>query len=899
MRPTISLAALLGSAFTTATASRGNMTSPDATIIPGAYIVEFLDGNDHTSFYGSLRANDINVSPRMNMTFKLFNGVSFSITNLTGHTKTASKISVMPSVKNIWPMHRYPAPGFQRSNTTSYHNPQDTVDFVSEPDNATAIGTGAFSPHVMTQVDRLHELGYTGKGSRIAIVDSGVDYYHPALGGCFGEGCLIASGYDLAGESYDGTSAPQPKPDPYDNCDGHGTHVAGIIGARPNPMGFIGAAPGATLAMYKVFSCTGMGTTEDLLISAFNMAFDDGNDIITASIGGPGGWSEGPWSLAVGRIVENGVPCTLAAGNDGIDGMWTPSKAADGKGVTAVSSFDNIKTPYLLSKGSYSTNASSSESCPGSKSFGWLPGSPPLGNISMPLWATSHDPTVEDDACARLPAETPDLSDFIVLIRMTTACEGYIQQYYTGYTKGTGVVSPEQGLEWVDLLSRGSDVHLTLIDPSNSGYVPAEVQNNLTGGFASWYTSWGPTLELDVYPSVGAPGGKILSTYLLNQGGYSVLSGTSMATPLIAAVYALVGQVRGTYDPKELAMALSSTSQAQLWNDGFGTINGVAPVPQQGAGLVQAYDAAFLTTHLSTKGISFNDTVNLRNVTFTIQNLGSESVTYELGNRPALTMNTLFMNTYYPQSFPNTIIAATADIEFSQSLVTLPPKGRAEITVTPTFAAQHEILDGLLPVYSGYITINGTNDENSVIPYLGVLGSMMNAFVMDQNDDEMLGFNFACAEEGERPTYPDNITFDLPYPTMENVPEILDWTEIFVYPSAEFSLNFGTRVLRADVIPLSANYTGPTTTVLGETIAGSAYGFPQYYLPRYPSWVLFDGMLADGSVVPEGRYALDIKALKLFGDPDDLLDYESLPKIPFTISYQDGPNNTGRMEGRL
>lgn len=58
-------------------------------------------------------------------------------------------------------------------------------------------------------------------------IDTGIDYYHPALGGCFGEGCLVAYGFDLVGDDYDGSNTPVPDPDPLDTCEGHGTHVAG------------------------------------------------------------------------------------------------------------------------------------------------------------------------------------------------------------------------------------------------------------------------------------------------------------------------------------------------------------------------------------------------------------------------------------------------------------------------------------------------------------------------------------------------------------------------------------------------------------------------------------------------------------------------------------------------
>lgn len=106
-------------------------------------------------------------------------------------------------------------------------------------------------------------------------MDTGVDYLHPALGGCFGKRCLISDGYDLVGKLWDGFGPPVPSPDPYDDCIGHGTHVSGIIAAQPNKMNFTGAAPDATLGMYKVFSCNSWGTTDDVLIAALYVLMTD------------------------------------------------------------------------------------------------------------------------------------------------------------------------------------------------------------------------------------------------------------------------------------------------------------------------------------------------------------------------------------------------------------------------------------------------------------------------------------------------------------------------------------------------------------------------------------------------------------------------------------------------
>ena len=81
----------------------------------------------------------------------------------------------------------------------------------------------------------------TGSGIKVAIIDTGVDYTHPGLGGCFGKGCRVAYGYDFVGDAYTGENFPIPDEDPRDACNGHGTHVAGIIGA--NDILFNGVAP--------------------------------------------------------------------------------------------------------------------------------------------------------------------------------------------------------------------------------------------------------------------------------------------------------------------------------------------------------------------------------------------------------------------------------------------------------------------------------------------------------------------------------------------------------------------------------------------------------------------------------------------------------------------------------
>ncbi|KAI1777406.1 peptidase S8/S53 domain-containing protein [Hypoxylon cercidicola] len=441
-------------------------------VVPGAYIVEFHDNQDADSFYGNLSAVDLEVERRLDLSYSLFQGCSFRLKNASHNAAdvVAQKISEMPQVWRVWPIR-------------TRNVPKDEIVWVGDGATATLAlkrqqesAHDTFSPYVMTQVDKLQAEGFTRAGVRIGIVDTGVDYKHPALGdGCFAPGCLFSYGTDLVGDDFTGLNMPVPDPDPYDNCVGHGTQVSGIIAGQVNELGLTGAAPDATLGMYRVFGCHG-GSSDDVLIAAFNQAYEDGSDIITSSIRVPSGWTEDPWAVAVQRVIEAGVPCIVLA----------VSSAANGKKAAAVASVDNTEIPHLLINATFSIDNSTEEV------FAWDPGNPAYTNISLPLWAVSNNPEVEDDACGSLPGDTPDLSGYVVLIREANNCAvyqqaqnviekgaEYIMVYSTGPTTtlvyvsflpeilGAGMVTATQGVEWVNLLNEGKGVVLHMTDQNH------------------------------------------------------------------------------------------------------------------------------------------------------------------------------------------------------------------------------------------------------------------------------------------------------------------------------------------------------------------------------------------------------------------------------------------------
>ncbi|MDD5163040.1 MAG: S8 family serine peptidase [Candidatus ainarchaeum sp.] len=164
-----------------------------------------------------------------------------------------------------------------------------------------------------------HRQCLTGKGIRIGIIDTGVDYTHPDLGGCIGLGCKVLGGWDFVNNDAD----------PIDDM-GHGTHVAATAAGN----GILkGVAPEANIYAYKVLNSSGSGYTENIIL-AVDRSFDvDGDgyiygidpeeddpndilDVINLSLGGIGG-ADDPLSLAVDNAVENGIIAVVSAGNSG------------------------------------------------------------------------------------------------------------------------------------------------------------------------------------------------------------------------------------------------------------------------------------------------------------------------------------------------------------------------------------------------------------------------------------------------------------------------------------------------------------------------------------------------------------------------------------------------------
>ena len=124
------------------------------------------------------------------------------------------------------------------------------------------------------------------------------------------------------------------------SCEGHGTHVAGIIGANPgNPFNISGVAYEASINAYRIFGCDG-SVSDDIIIEALLRGYKEGNDILSLSLGGANGWTEASSAVVASRLEDKGVVLTIAQGNDGTEGPWAASSPASGSHVFSIASVD-------------------------------------------------------------------------------------------------------------------------------------------------------------------------------------------------------------------------------------------------------------------------------------------------------------------------------------------------------------------------------------------------------------------------------------------------------------------------------------------------------------------------------------------------------------------------------
>jgi subtilisin family serine protease len=161
----------------------------------------------------------------------------------------------------------------------------------------------------------------TGKGVKVGVIDTGIDYNHTDLAKNY------AGGYNVI------FTTKTPLDD-----QGHGTHVAGTIGAVKNLKGVIGVAPDVSLYAIKVLDSSGSGQYS-WIIDGIQWAVNNKMDVVNMSLGAPQG--SDALKAAIDAAYKAGVVIVCAAGNDG-GAVNYPAKYPGTIAISALDSSDKI-----------------------------------------------------------------------------------------------------------------------------------------------------------------------------------------------------------------------------------------------------------------------------------------------------------------------------------------------------------------------------------------------------------------------------------------------------------------------------------------------------------------------------------------------------------------------------
>jgi lactocepin len=376
--------------------------------------------------------------------------------------------------------------------------------------------------------------------------------------------------------------------DVYPSYSQHGTHVAGIVAGEASSYKdkdgnlveeeFLGVAPQAQLVICKVFtddfesSDLGGAVTEDI-VAALEDCVKLNVDVINMSLGTTAGFStkyiegddEGTLLANVYTSIKNkGISLICAASNDFSSGYGSafgtnlasnPESGTIGSpstytGAVSVASINGQLSPFMLANGTtsvfyeesnnqYSQENNFAEEMLGTSSSGTfkyviIPNTGRAADYSTRIQNLLKNKEEGEKVIAVIKRGTNTFKDKVQIAARYGADAVIV------YNNVAGTIKMSLGdLENpIPAVSISMDAGKALISGATSsvGYIEVNKEYN-AGPFMNGYSSWGSTPDLKLKPDVTAHGGEITSTV---SGGYSEMSGTSMASPNLAGFVALV-----------------------------------------------------------------------------------------------------------------------------------------------------------------------------------------------------------------------------------------------------------------------------------------------------------------------------------------------------------------------
>ncbi|GAA3222499.1 S8 family serine peptidase [Nonomuraea helvata] len=543
------------------------------------------------------------------------------------------------------------------------------------PDNTAAI------PYIGAP-QAWQDLGKTGAGVKVAVIDTGIDYTHANFGGSgnpadfkSNNGAVIEpgtfptakviGGYDFVGDDYDANdpaSTPKPDPDPLD-CNGHGSHVAGSSagsGVTADGKTYTGpydttthtrtfkvgpgVAPAASLMAYRVFGCEG-SASEDVIVSAMERALKDGADVVNMSLGSPFGRIEEPSAQAVRTLTRAGVTVVTSAGNSGQNAYLVGAPAIAPTAI-AVAALDAARAQLPAAK----ISANGTEIVAQNSNEAALPS----GALPIAVLRTSYPSGALSLGCD--PADYAAYPGGVtgkLVITLRGSC-ARVKRAILGQQAGAAAVAmintdaafpplegpitsdPDTGEPYTVTIPflgiRSTDgAAAAALDGKTTTLAALTVPNPSYAALAS-FSSGGPAnVSSSLKPDVTAPGVAVVSTGVGTGSGPATISGTSMASPMVAGVAALVKQAHPRWRPAQIKAAIVSTADATSKIKNY-----TARVA--GSGVVAARQAVGASVISEAKDGSPNLSFGLKELTgpyrqsesLTLHNKGKTPVTYDL-----------------------------------------------------------------------------------------------------------------------------------------------------------------------------------------------------------------------------------------------------------------------------
>ena len=643
------------------------------------------------------------------------------------------------------------------------------------------------------------QLGYTGKGMTIAILDTGLDTDHPSfaadpqLGASSWDKEFVASMLeklnafelypDLTVEdlyysakipfafNYGDQGAFPLTVDHSDGIGDHGTHVAGISAANNvEGSGVVGMAPDAQIIVMKVFSQAGGAYLYDIL-NALEDAMTLGCDVANLSLGSAAGFSTASEEIMeiYERIAETDIIVNIAAGNEGPSSLdnipqthLNPTTHPDNATVSSPATYPNAmaigSVDNMLIEANYFNlgehKLGYNDGIGLTITFASLAGQE-LEYVMIPGLGEKAD-FEGIDVAGKVAVISRGIITFAEKVANAEAA-GAIAVMITNNEPGSILTF---GMSLVNedgsLVEGVSDTVPAVMVTMDAGEKLAAAENKVitvsaepglipdeNGGQVSAFSSWGASPDLHLLPDLSGVGGNVYSCY--DGGEYGFMSGTSMATPQVSGVAALVLQyLKETYPDytDEQNRVIVESLLMSTADPVVSTVTGLEASPrQQGAGLVNALKAVTSGAYLTVEGCTHpkaelgDGDSGVYSFTFSVHNFSGVEKTYTL--EYSLLTEDFVLEADGIEYMAGYAYELTGSVDFSAASVTVAPGESVSVDVTITLSdadkewlQQHYVNGGWV---EGFVYAESADAEgvDLSLPFMGFYGDWTESPMFD------------------------------------------------------------------------------------------------------------------------------------------------------------------------